>query len=204
MSFSRISKKVIAVDFDDVVMHFNAGFLDFHNRLFGTRIAYEHLTRYDDWEVVYGCDKETMTERAKDFYHSPDHMLVPPVSGAIEAITHLSQTYSLQIVTSRPDSTRSPTLKWLDNHFPRLFHDFHFTNIYAGAVDSKPKAKSEVCREIGAVVLIDDAMKHARDVAGSGIPTLLPDRPWNQGPEPVGVHRVHSWDEIVQWIRENV
>ncbi|MCB9818732.1 hypothetical protein H6788_00975 [Candidatus Nomurabacteria bacterium] len=196
-------KKVIAVDFDDVVMHFNAGFLDFHNRLFGTSLVYENLTRYDDWEVVYGCDKDTMAERAHSFYHSPEHMLASPVSGAVEAIRLLSETYSLQIVTSRPDSTRPPTLKWLDNHFPRLFHNFHFTNIYAGTLDTKPKAKSEVCREIGAIVLIDDAMKHARDVADSGVPVLLPDRPWNQGPDHKGVHRVHSWEETVNWIRDN-
>ena len=199
-----MSKKVIAVDFDDVLMHFNTSFLTFHNRLFGTNLIYENLTRYDDWEVVYGCDKETMAKRAKHFYHSPDHMLVPPVSGAVEAIKFLSETYSLQIVTSRPDSTRSPTLKWLDNHVKDLFHDFHFTNIYAGAIDTKPKAKSEVCREIGAVLLIDDAMKHAQDVAESGIPVLLPDRPWNQGIEPGGVHRKHSWEEMTSWIRENV
>lgn len=204
MNLSRTTKKVIAVDFDDVLMHFNTSFLTFHNRLFGTNLIYENLTRYDDWEIVYGCDKQTMAERAKHFYHSPDHMLVPPVSGAVEAIELLSETYSLQIVTSRPDSTRSPTLKWLDNHFPSLFHDFHFTNIYAGALNVKPKPKSEVCREIGAVLLIDDAMKHARDVAESGIPALLPDRPWNQEGEPSGVHRVHSWGEIVKWIRENV
>jgi hypothetical protein len=166
--------------------------------------VYENLTRYDDWELTYGCDKETMAGRATDFYHSPDHMLVPPVPGAVEAIAYLSKTYSLQIVTSRPESTRSPTLKWLDSHFPKLFHDFHFTNGYAGAADAKLRAKSEVCREIGAVVLIDDAMKHACDVANSGIPTLLPNRPWNQGPEPKGVYRVYSWKETIKWISENV
>lgn len=199
-----MSKKTIAIDFDDVVMQFNSSFVTFHNRHYGTNLAYERLTRYDDWEVMYGCDKETMAQRARDFYHSPDHMLALPVHGAVEAISHLSSKYLLQIVTSRPDSTRSPTLKWLDTHFSKLFHNFHFTNIYAGANGVKPKTKSEVCREIGAVLIIDDAMKHAREVANSGIPALLPDRPWNQGEEPKGVLRVHSWDEIVKWINTNV
>ncbi len=196
--------KTIAVDFDDVLMDFNAGFLASHNHLYNTVLTYENLIDYDNWERVYGCDKETMLKRAKDFYHSPEHMLVSPVPGATEAIAKLSNNYSLQIVTSRPDSVREKTLAWLELHFPKLFHDFHFTNIYAGEVGTKPKSKSEVCKEIGALVLIDDALRHATEVATAGIPVLLPDRPWNRQHTPAGVTRVNTWDDIVKWTEENL
>lgn len=204
MSDSAAAKKVIAIDFDDVLMEFNAGFLEFHNRVHGTTLTYSQLINYDNWEVVYGCDKETMTERAKYFYRSPEHQLVKPIMGAIEAIEKLSRSHSLQIVTSRPTSVREHTLEWLDRHFPELFHDFHFTNIYAGEAGTKPRSKSEVCREIDAAVLIDDAMRHAREVAAAGIPVLLPDRPWNQDPVPHGVTRVHHWSDIIDWIENNL
>ncbi len=196
--------KTIAVDFDDVLMDFNAGFLTSHNNLYKTVLTYENLIDYDNWERVYGCDKETMLKRAKDFYHSPEHMLVSPVQGAIEAIAKLSKKYSLQIVTSRPDSVRERTLAWLDIHFPQLFHEFHFTNIYAGEAGTKPKSKSEVCQEIGALVLIDDALRHATEVAMAGIPVLLPDRPWNRDRTPIGVTRVKTWDDILKWTEENL
>lgn len=196
--------KTIAVDFDDVLMDFNAGFLVSHNNLYKTTLTYEDLIDYDNWERVYGTDKETMTDRAKHFYHSPEHMLVSPVIGAVEAITQLSKTYSLQIVTSRPATVRENTLKWLDQHFPKLFHDYHFTNIYAADMDIKPRSKPEVCKEIGAVVLIDDALRHASDVANSGIPALLPDRPWNRSHTPEGVTRVKNWDDVVKWVETNL
>ena len=64
--------------------------------------------------------------------------------------------------------------------------------------------QAEVCREIGALALIDDALKHARDVAENGIPALLPDRPWNRESTPERVHRMNSWNEIVSWVKQNV
>ena len=196
--------KTIAVDFDDVLMDFNAGFLASHNRLYGTNLLFENLIDYDNWELVYGCDKETMVKRAKNFYLSAEHALVSPIAGSIEAITHLSKSYSLQIVTSRPDTVRTLTLEWLERHFPGLFSDFHFTNIYAGDTGVKSKSKPEVCRDIGALIHIDDSLTHAKNVASAGIPVLLPDRPWNQGETPQDVTRVKTWDDIVSWVEKNL
>lgn len=68
----------------------------------------------------------------------------------------------------------------------------------------RKRLKSEVCKEIGASVLIDDALKHAEEVASHGIPVLLPDKPWNRDYTPPGVVRVQSWNDIVSWIEANV
>ncbi len=197
-------KKTIAVDFDDVVMGFHNGFRDRHNRLYGTTLTYEQLVNYDNWEVLYGRDKDTMTKLALEFYHSPDHHQTAPIEGALEAIADLSQDYSLQIVTSRPETVREVTIKWIDQYCPGMFTDFHFTNIYAGSDGALLRSKAEVCRAIGAPVLIDDALRHARDVAAAGVTALLPDRPWNRSETPAGVHRMHSWREIVDWIKSHV
>ncbi|OGG41367.1 hypothetical protein A2837_02515 [Candidatus Kaiserbacteria bacterium RIFCSPHIGHO2_01_FULL_46_22] len=196
-------KKVIALDFDDVVAHFNAHFVVFHNKRYGTDLAYENLYLYDNWELMYGCDRETMALRAHEFYNSREHQEIKPVPGALEAITHLSQNYSLQIVTSRPEHIRDVTLNWINEFFPVHFEKIHFTNGFMGAAGSIIKKKSEVCREIGATVIIDDAIKHVKDVAASGLPALLFDRPWNREEIPSGIHRMHSWQEIVDWIKMN-
>lgn len=199
-----MNQKTIAVDFDDVLLDFNRGFLESHNRLYGTKLTFDQLINYDHWEVVYGCDPDTMTERAKRFYHSPEHQLVAPVSGSLEGIAELAKDYSLQIVTSRPETVRAATMGWLDRHFPGHFSDFHFTNIYAGEAGAKQRTKAEVCRSIDAAVLIDDALRHARDVAACGITALLPDRPWNQGEAHPNLYRMNSWGDIVDWIKTNV
>lgn len=40
---------VIAVDFDDVLIPFNQGFLAYHNKMHGTAHAYEDLFSYTIW-----------------------------------------------------------------------------------------------------------------------------------------------------------
>ena len=125
-------KKVIAVDFDDVVAHFNGHFHIYHNNKYGTELKYENLVRYDDWEVLYGCDKETMNQRAHEFYRSEEHLLISPVTGAKEAIEYLAQSYTLEIVTSRPQEVSDITKRWIEKYFPVHFSNLHFTNGFAG------------------------------------------------------------------------
>lgn len=178
--------------------------MGFHNQKYGTTLTYDQLTRYDDWEILYGNNKSTMTERAKEFYVSLEHGLASPVAGALEAITDLSKDYSLHIVTSRPNHVKEVTMSWILKHLPDTFTGFHFTNIYAAGGGSRVRSKAEVCREIGAGLLIDDALRHARDVAEAGIVAIIPDRPWNQEETPNGTHRMHSWPEITTWIKNHI
>ncbi len=195
-------RPILAFDFDDVLMSFQNGFIAFHNRMYGTTIAYEDVVSYD--ARAYQCDFETFTERVHVFYQSPDYMEVVPTSGSIEALRFLQDQYLLDVVTNRPATVRDRTYAWTDQFFPNVFHTFHFTNGFGASHDVQKRLKSEICEEIGAVVLVEDALGHAADVAQKGIPVLLPDRPWNQGPLPIGVIRVHSWDEIVSWITARI
>lgn len=200
--FRAGSRKVITVDLDDVLFPFSQGFVEFHNQ--------HHLTnvKYDDWYTwdmheVFGCDKETMTERVHTFFSSPSHEAQRPLAGAIEAINELSGKYNLEIVTSRLEHTTEKVLRWIGVHFPDSFKQVHFTNNFGGGLGNKTRKKSEVCRELGSILHIEDALSHASDVVASGIPVLLPDRPWNQGEVPAGVHRLHSWDEVLEWVKKN-
>jgi len=59
------------------------------------------------------------------------------------------------------------------------------------------RLKSEVCKEIKASVFIEDSLIHSDEVAKNGVPTLLPDRPWNQDFTPEGMTRVTSRAEII-------
>lgn len=198
-----MKKQVIAVDFDDVLMHFNEGFLAFHNRIYGTTVKYEDNISYD-MKIVYGCDSDVIVERVKNFYLSQDHTEVEPIHGSVEAIHCLQELYTLDIVTSRSDIFQEATHAWTQKFFPNMFRELHFTNGFASEAGAKKRKKSDVCQSIGASILIDDALIHAEEVARKGISVLLPDRPWNRTHTPKGSVRVHSWDEIVSWIKTNL
>jgi uncharacterized HAD superfamily protein len=194
---------LIAFDFDDVLMNFNAGFVTFHNRVYSTNLEYEDIFTYD-MKLVYGCEANVMTERVKRFYWSIFHDETEPVPGVVSAVSHLRKNYRLDVITSRAEVLRSNTQRWLNRFIPDSFQNLHFTNGFGASTGDKIRSKSEVCTEIGAAVLIDDALKHAEEVANTNVPVLLPDRPWNQGPTPDGVTRVTSWGNVVTWIEKHV
>ena len=186
----------IGVDFDDVVANFNDALRVYHNARYGTAYEYGDINTFY-LEVLWCCSKEEMMQRVDEFYHSQEHTGMLPVEGAIAALTELSKHYSLVMITSRPDHIREYTLKWIAEHIPHVFSDTHFLGHYV-AGDHVHKSKGDVCKEIAARVLIDDALHNAASVSTQGIPALLLDAPWNQGPLPKLVTRVMSWDEILE------
>lgn len=192
-------KKKIAVDFDDVVFDFNGYFVPWHNKHFGTKVVYENITSFT-LQDVYGSDAETMLGRVRQFTHE-QHRVVQPVAGAIEALRRLSTRYELHIVTSRSETTSALVKEWEATHGPSIFSKHHFTNGYGGLDHHTKRTKSSVCKDVGVVVHIEDAPSHAYEVAQSGIPVLMPDRPWNRNMSlPQNVIRVHSWDTIEHWM----
>ena len=185
----------IGVDFDDVLFDCNASLALFHNSRYGT--SYE---RKDVWswylDQVWGCTEKEAIERVKEWYDSEEHTQSMPISGAIEAIEKLAQSYELHIITSRPSSIRKPTRLWLERYFAKHFAEIHFTN------HSEPGSgsKAEICRNLDVSFLIEDSLKHARDVASGGTTVLLLDSPWNQEDVSGNIIRVHSWEEVVELI----
>ncbi|HVX57219.1 MAG TPA: hypothetical protein VHA37_05800, partial [Candidatus Saccharimonadales bacterium] len=65
----------------------------------------------------------------------------------------------------------------------------------------QPKPKAAVCREVGAVALIDDSLGHVQTCAEQGIDgVLFGDYPWNQAEElPAGVTRCADWAAVLEY-----
>ena len=64
-------------------------------------------------------------------------------------------------------------------------------------------SKPELCRQIGAVALIDDSIDYARECADDGIPVFLFGKyAWNACAEELSplITRVHTWRMVAQII----
>ncbi|CAI7908374.1 unnamed protein product, partial [Closterium sp. NIES-53] len=121
--------------------------------------------------------------RVHDFFKSTHfNDGIPIIPGAFDTLRRLSHFTDLVVVTSRQHVIREPTLEWLDNHFPGVFSSVHFGNHFA--LEGTPRPKSEMCRELGAEVLIDDNPRYAMECAEHGIQVLLFDwllqYPWSK------------------------
>jgi len=194
---SNYPRKIIGVDFDDVLSDFNDAIVVFYNTKYGTSYTRDHITTYA-LEDTWGCTQEEAHKRIADFYHTEEHQKTLPVHGAVEGVTALSTHNTLYVVTARPHGFRERTLLWLEKHFPNIFKGVHFTQAYLG--DKNARNKAEICKELGIELFVEDSLKNARRIAEVGIPVFLIDTPWNQGePHPL-VTRVQSWEEIVKTI----
>jgi len=188
-------KKVLGVDFDDVLIRTGEAMAKFHNATYGTSYSRDDVTSYSLAEI-WNCEPREAQKRIDEFITTEFHHSAEAVFGAYDALKHLSETYDIVIVTGRHEAMRGSTIDWLTKNFLGLFREIHFTGHY-DADPSKQRLKSAVMTEIGADIFIDDALHFATDVASVGIPVLLFDTPWNQGPLPEGVRRVSSWEEIL-------
>lgn len=120
-----------------------------------------------------------MLDNVKDFIQTQHHAL-PPYPGVRPAMQLLCSQFSQQLVTSRSEDIRDLTVGALKRHGFDQLEAYHFTNGFTAAGAANKRTKSEVCYEIGAVALAEDAPVHALEVARNGIQVFLPDRPWNQ------------------------
>jgi uncharacterized HAD superfamily protein len=189
-----VKKIVIAVDLDDVPWEFNAAFVVWHNQRYGTNFTYADLYTFNMSEL-YQETHEEMVHRVHLFVTEAHHT-IKAAPHAPKVLKGLSQLFDLQAVTSRAESVRQVTEDHIRLLEIDIFSRHHFTNGFSQPGVHKKRTKLEVCREIGAVVLIEDAIENAESVAEGGIPVLMPIHPWNRTFTHPLVTKFTSWKEI--------
>lgn len=191
-----MSKKVLGVDFDDVLVKSGDALAKFHNARYGTSYRNDDVTTYDI-SALWQCTPDEARRRVDEFVGTEFHREAEAVFGAYDALKRLNEAYDIVIVTGRREAEhRDATIEWLTRNFLGLYRELHFTS-HDDPDPEKRRLKSSVVKELRISAFIDDALPFAADVAGLGIPVFLFDTPWNRGRTPQGVVRVHSWDEVV-------
>ena len=153
------------------------------------------ITSYDLFEVekIWFTKEETI-QAFYSFFESPEYYQAQPVSWAYEKLYERKQAWhTLFVVTARKQPHEAQTRKRVETHFPWIFSDYLFMNIYT----KNEIPKSQLCKEKWIQVLIDDNTFNIRDMNWVWIPWFLLDKPWNQWVEDSELlHRVYSRDEI--------
>lgn len=189
---------VVGVDIDEVLAEYAATFCEFHNKRYGTNVSMKEAKAYSFWRNFNTTDAD-IRNKMNEFHETEEFKLIPPVPGAKEHLATLPVSKIIAI-TVRSNEIESQTKTWLETHFKGKVQAVHFArNIHAGEQTNKTKA--DYCHEAGVRVMIEDSLENAKDCAQAGIPTILLDKPWNQGQLPPNVIRVHSWKEIPQVIK---
>ncbi|KAF3439755.1 hypothetical protein FNV43_RR18033 [Rhamnella rubrinervis] len=194
-------KIVVAVDVDEVL----GNFLSALNRFIADRYSSFHsVSEYHVYEFfkIWNCSRDEAAMRVHEFFKTSYFKTgIHPIPGSQQALDKLSRFCSLSVVTSRQNAIKDHTIEWIEKHYPGMFEEIHFGNHFALNGESKPK--SEICRSLGAKVLIDDNPRYALECAEAGMRVLLFDYensyPWCKI-ESIDQHplvtKVHNWEEV--------
>jgi len=184
----------IAIDLDDVLALSLIDFIDFYNEKFEKKITLEDFTGFSLNESI-GMPIEKERKLLEEYDASHHYDKIKPMEGAKEAIKELSENHELVIVTSRPQKREEQTRKWLENYIEGIKEVFFIRQEYGG----ESKTKGEVCKEIGAELLIEDNLDYAESCVDEGIRVLLFDYPYNQEENiSPSITRVKSWKEVLK------
>lgn len=195
-------KPVVAIDFDDIVAGFNMAYHQWHNRHFGTAFLYHELVTFDMC-ALYGIDMATLSKRVSLFVEEY-HNEILPIEGAREGLRRLATACDLHVVTSRCESLHDVTVGWVKAAAVEYFAAYHFTNGFNSIFPERTRRKADVCREIGAIALVDDADHNALEAAQSGLRVFMLERPWNGNKPHKLVTRLRSWEGIADEILKTV
>lgn len=164
---------IVAVDVDEVLAHFIPALAEFHNEAYGTTLGHDDFGDYA-FHNVWGGTAAECTAKMELFYLSRHFKQgLKPVDGAMEGLLWLKAATGceLHIVTARQHSLEPATRQWVDQFYPGVFTSLTFGNHYG--LEGKKKSKPQMCRDIGALCLIDDSQIYAGQCAEEGIPCVL-------------------------------
>jgi uncharacterized HAD superfamily protein len=130
----------------------------------------------DDFHEVWGGSRDDANVKMMAFFESSwflgdDGAGLPIVAGAREVLHKYAHAIDFHIVTSRQHFLEDATRAWIDRHYPGLFISILFGNHYASS--GVKRSKPDMCKQLGAQLLIDDSLRYATQCSEAGIRTAL-------------------------------
>ncbi|KAL0479000.1 hypothetical protein AKO1_007878 [Acrasis kona] len=194
---------VIAVDIDEVLCPFVELLAEFYNRTHPTASPthVDHFHSYQFSKVWKHLTEEQCAEIVEKFFESDEFAKQAPIKNASETLTRLKSKFDLVVVTSRQHVIKDRTEKLLNNYYPGIFSKVLMGNHWGR--DGKKVSKADLCKEANAILLIDDSLDYANNVAQNDLKAILfGDYAWNQTSQDLhhNITKVSGWDQVEEAI----
>lgn len=195
-----MSKPIIGIDIDEVLMPHFGDLISWYNAQFGTVLTLQdnHPTDPGNW----GTDSfEAAVRRVHQFYDTQEFLTSEPFHEAQTALGELASNYELIVVTARDTILETVTTDWLEKHFAELFTQIHFTKHFN--LEGKRRDKVEILREEQVKYFIDDSMQNVGLASDADVECILfGSYVWNQADIlPINVTRCENWHEVLEFFR---
>ena len=176
---------ILGIDLDNVISDTDNLVRLIISELYNVKLQRKDIIFFDYSKC--GVTKEQEKEVFRIF-HEKRCVEVLPKPDAVESIDKLNEKFQVHIVTSRPEFTRSNTIKWL--------YDY---GINYDAIDFRTNKHTS---DIRFEYFIEDKRETAYNLANQGVNTIIFNKPWNQ-PDPKDIDnitRLNSWEDIVKYL----
>ncbi len=195
----KVKRLVIAIDCDDVLVDTTHDLIQFYNKKYNTELNETDIyTDVPSERFKVGTLREAI-ERFNERLMMEEYYAIAPSQHTIDAVKRLAAHHELHLVTGRQERLEEATMAMVSTYFPGCFASVEHTNYITADKHAKKRAKGEVCRAIGADVMIDDYIEHVRNVVEAGIPhaIVFGDFDWGKrGPLPKNTVRCATWHDV--------
>ena len=188
----KILNKKIGIDFDDVIVDFSSGFINFINNRLGLYIKKEHIVEYEITKIL-NIPKIEIIKLYDDFYKSQNFKQLNLIQNSIKGIYKLAQNNDIYIITARNSKFYEETIASIRDIFNSNIKSIHFTNN-----NGYRKLKSDICNSLNIDIFIDDSLENILDVyKNTTSKVYVFDQPWNRYKLPNKVKRIYSLEELI-------
>ena len=194
-------KKTIAIDIDDVIADSTESMRLLVNERTGANLTQDHYRQAGEYRRYYErVWREHGLADQLDFNKlyaemGIDQSNIPLLSGADSAISELSKKFHIVIVTARDNFLEVATRKWFKQRFDNENVELYFCD---NQTDSR--TKGQLCKELGAELLIDDNPGHCQSALDEGVKAILfGSYGWHTF-VPEGVVNCKTWAEVQEYI----
>lgn len=198
-----LQKRTIAIDIDDVLADSTESLRIKVNQRLGTTLDKKQYSvpgqYWGYYERVWRehgiADRLDFKELNKEMEVDQSHVSV--MANAQVAVSELSKRFHIVFVTSRDISWEKATRTWLHNHFGDDDIQVYFCESHK---NESAKSKGQICKDLGADLLIDDNVSHCHSAVREGIDTVLfGEYGWHHDADE-GITRCKDWPSVVKYI----
>ncbi len=188
---------VIAVDCDDVLVLTTPFLVDAYNKTYGTNAT---LAQARDATASVWMDEESIVlKNWAALCETDEYKSLSPDPREAMILRELAKDHELHLITARKPEERAFTQQMLERELKGVFTSMEFVG-WTGS-------KGEVCKRLGADVLIDDNANHLHDAIEKDMPKtgaiLFGDYPWNEADNThENITHCFNWDAVKKVIDE--
>lgn len=197
------SKPVLLVDLDDTLASQKDAVISFLTGEMGFSHTGPTGPEEDHWHPKTWFAEEP-EEVIEVFMGYGSHILsvAPVVNGAKEALSALSEEFTIIGCTGRKPEYRELSFMWVEEHLPGLVTDIEFVQVPGGP----HLPKTVIADKHNAVSLVDDLPFYLDDFAKDGRHAVYLNHgyPWQIEIESESVETATSWAEAVALLRSRL